>query len=206
MNINIGCGYHTGKSWVNYDVTPTARIQKIPFIGKFLVKKSERFPDEVIYGDIRKKPLSKLGEANNIYCSHTLEHMCLEDMRLALKNIFMMLRNGGSFRLIVPSLESRINNYNNDKDANKFIREIGMGKEFMNKGLVNKLRQIIGSSNHLWMYDHKNMFDELNKFEFSKIRKCKFGDSKIDAYIQVEDKTRFIDEKGNEEIAFHCIK
>ena len=60
MNINIGCGYHTGKSWVNYDVTPTARIQKIPFIGKFLVKKSERFPDEVIYGDIRKKPLSKL--------------------------------------------------------------------------------------------------------------------------------------------------
>ena len=90
MNINIGCGYHTGKCWVNYDVTPTARIQKIPFIGKFLVKKSERFPDEVIYGDIRKKPLSKLGEANNIYCSHTLEHMCLEDMRLALKNIFMM--------------------------------------------------------------------------------------------------------------------
>ena len=34
MNINIGCGYTIGKSWKNYDVTPTAVIEKIPILTK----------------------------------------------------------------------------------------------------------------------------------------------------------------------------
>ena len=94
MNINIGCGFHAGKSWINYDVTPSARLQKIPFIGKYLVIGNDKFPKNVIFGDIRKKLLSKAEEAENIYCSHTLEHMCLEDMRLSLINIYKMLKKG----------------------------------------------------------------------------------------------------------------
>ena len=37
-NIHIGCGYTVGKSWKNYDVTPTSRFEKIPIylIAKFL--------------------------------------------------------------------------------------------------------------------------------------------------------------------------
>ena len=33
MNIHIGCGYTVGKSWKNYDVTPTARFEKIPLFS-----------------------------------------------------------------------------------------------------------------------------------------------------------------------------
>ena len=32
MNIHIGCGYAVGKSWKNYDCTPTSRIEKIPIL------------------------------------------------------------------------------------------------------------------------------------------------------------------------------
>lgn len=206
MNINIGCGFHVGKNWLNYDVTPTARLQKIPLLGKYLKAGNDTFPKDVMYGDIRKGPLSEPGVADNIYCSHTLEHMCLEEMRLSLNNIFIMLKKGGSFRLVVPSLESRINKYNENKDANNFIKNINMGQETSKKGVINKLREIFGSSRHLWMFDNKNMHDELKKFQFSLIRKCEFGDSGINFFTEVEDKNRFIDEKGHVEVAFHCIK
>jgi len=206
MNINIGCGFHVGESWLNYDVTPTARLQKIPLFGKYITTGNDTFPQNVIFGDIRKGLLSKPELAENIYCSHTLEHMCLEEMRLSLNNIYKMLKKGGSFRLIVPSLESRINHYNANKDANDFIKNISMGQEKSNKGLIGKLREIFGSSRHLWMYDDKNMYNELQKLSFSKIRKCQFGDSGINVYSEVEDKNRFIHEEGHIEVAYHCIK
>jgi len=140
--------------------------------------------------------------SNIVNFSKTLTKTIVE----SLNNIYKMLKKGGSFRLIVPSLESRINHYNANKDANNFIKNISMGQEKSNKGLIGKLREIFGSSRHLWMYDDKNMYNELQKLSFSKIRKCQFGDSGINVYSEVEDKNRFIHEEGHIEVAYHCIK
>ena len=107
MNINIGCAYTAGKSWKNYDCTPTSRIEKFPIIGKFININEKRFPKEVMYGDIVKGPLTDLEQGENIFCSHAFEHLPLESMRKALLNIYLMLKKNGTFRLIVPSLERR---------------------------------------------------------------------------------------------------
>ena len=105
MNINIGCAYTIGESWKNYDVTPTAIIEKIPILTKIIKINKKKFPKKVIYGNIIKKTLCPINQADNFFCSHTLEHMTYEEMKIALSNILLMLKPGGCFRLIVPSLE-----------------------------------------------------------------------------------------------------
>jgi hypothetical protein len=91
MNIHIGCEFKIGKNWKNYDISVTAQIEKIPLLRKFIKINRLPYPKEVIYGDISKKPLCKNNQADNIYCSHALEHMTKEDMRKALKNIHFMV-------------------------------------------------------------------------------------------------------------------
>lgn len=106
--VQYGCGFSAGDGWLNFDASPTLRIEKIPFFGKIasvaLSGNSDRFPESVRYGDIRKGPLVPAGTADGIYASHVLEHLSLVDFRKALANTYLMLADGGVFRLIVPDL------------------------------------------------------------------------------------------------------
>ena len=206
MNIHIGCGYTIGKSWKNYDCTQTSRFEKIPIIGKFFNINKKRFPKEVLYGDIVKGPLTAPEEAENIYCSHTLEHMSLESMRNALENIYVMLKKNGTFRLVVPSLENYVKEYQQDQDAHKFIESLGMGKKNEDRTILGKLKSTFGNASHCWMYDEKSMLKELKKADFINIRKCQFGDSNIPVFSEVEVKERFYQKEGVSEISLHCNK
>ena len=206
MNIHIGCAYTVGKNWENYDSTPTSRVEKIPIIGRFININERRFPKEVMYGDIIKGPLTEPEQAENIYCSHTFEHLPLESMRKALVNIQIMLKKNGTFRLIVPSLENRVKKYQNDQDAHKFIESIGMGKKTEKRSIIGKLRNIFGNTSHCWMYDDKSMLMELKKANFINIRKCQFGDSNISVFSEVEEESRFHPNGEDPEVAFQCSK
>ena len=205
-NIHIGCGYTVGKSWKNYDVTPTSRFEKIPILGKIIKINQNKFPKEVIYGDITKKPLCQPGEADNIFCSHTLEHMAFEEMKISLSNIYTMLKPGGCFRLIVPSLETKVEKYMKDNNANNFIKDLGMGEISKPKKIFSKIRNLFGNSKHLWMYDNKSMSKELENKKFENINICKFGDSNIKVFEEVEEKERFVDSQGLPEVCIQCTK
>ena len=117
-----------------------------------------------------------------------------------------MLKKNGTFRLIVPSLESRVKKYQNDHDAHKFIESIGMGKENENRTIIDKLRNFFGNTSHLWMYDNKSMLMELKKANFINIRKCQFGDSNISIFSEVEEESRFYQNGVDPEVAFQCSK
>ena len=106
-NIHIGCEHKIGKNWINYDVSYVPILERIPVIGKFIKVNNKRYPKEVRYGDISKSLLCEENNADNIYCSHTLEHMSKDDMIFALKNIYKMLKKNGCFRLIIPNLKMR---------------------------------------------------------------------------------------------------
>ena len=206
MNIHIGCGYTVGKSWKNYDVTPTARFEKIPLLNKIIKINENTFPKEVIFGDITKDILCAPNEADNIFCSHTLEHMAFEEMKTALSNIYTMLKPGGCFRLIVPSLETKIEKYIKNKDANNFIKDIGMGEKEKPKKFLSKIRHLFGNSRHLWMYDTRSMSKELENKNFKNIDVCKFGDSNIKAFEEVEEQGRFVDNENLPEVCIQCTK
>ncbi len=57
MYVQYGAGFSGPDGWVNFDASPTLRIQKIPAIGSVLAKLSgnaEPFPESVRYGDVVK--------------------------------------------------------------------------------------------------------------------------------------------------------
>jgi len=187
--------------WINYDVSPTLVLQKIPALGSILVPRKQRFPDGIQYGDIRKGLPVTAGTVAGIYCSHVLEHLCLEDCLVALANTFKVLQPGGVFRLIVPDLAERAKRYvasveRGEADASlKLLMSCHLGKERRARGLIATLRELIGNSAHLWMWDEHSLRRALADAGFVGIRRCAFGDAEDPMFARVEDQRRFIDLK-----------
>ena len=207
MNYHIGCGYTVGKSWLNYDSSLIALIDQIPLLNKFFRLNKIKFPKGIKYGNILKNKLCEENAAENIFCSHVLEHVTYEESKKILNNIYYMLKVGGNFRIVVPSLEVRINEYLEKNDANLFMESLGCVEKNENLNLTKKLRFLFGNSRHKWMYDEKSLYNLLKNQGFKNIRSCEFGDSGIDVFSEVERKDRFIE--NNEKyraVAFHCTK
>jgi predicted SAM-dependent methyltransferase len=117
-----------------------------------------------------------------------------------------MLKPGGCFRLIVPSLETKVEKYMKDNNANNFIKDIGMGEISKPKKIFSKIRYLFGNSKHPWMYDNKSMSKELENKNFKNINVCKFGDSNIKVFEEVEENERFVDSQGLPEVCIQCTK
>lgn len=204
--VQYGCGFSPGKDWLNFDASPTLRVEKIPFIGKALSStlsgNSERFPETVSYGDIRKGPLVAPGTADGVYASHVLEHLSLSDFRKALVNTHKMLAEGGVFRLVVPDLLERARRYvasteEASEAAEQFLRSTYLGKVNRPAGWLGILREGFGNSDHLWMWDEASISLELRRAGFRQIRRCDIGDSGLPIFDVVEDKSRFYDTQLN---------
>jgi hypothetical protein len=107
LYVQYGCGQCAPEEWMNFDVSPTLRIQKTPVLG-WLLKKSlgQVFDKNVRYGDITEGlPGIADNSADGVYCSHVLEHMSLGDFRKAVANSYKMLKPGAKFRFIMPDLK-----------------------------------------------------------------------------------------------------
>lgn len=193
--VNYGCGFSAPDSWLNYDASMTLRFERIPFLGRLYTKNSKRFPKNIRYGDIVKGlPLSN-NSVDMVFCSHMLEHLSLNDFRMALKNTLNILKEGGVFRLVVPDLKQLAENYlnSNDEDASiQFVRNTLMGEEGRSQGLRSAAFNLLGNSKHLWMWDFISVQYELDLAGFVMIRECKYGDADDAMFKLVEDENRFM--------------
>jgi Methyltransferase domain len=215
--VQYGCGPSAGEGWLNFDSSLTLRIERIPVIGALVSRRFSgntwRFPPSVQYGDICKLLPVTEGTARGVYASHVLEHLSLDDCRQALVNTFKMLAPGGTFRLIVPDLEERANRYveraatGTPDAAGRFLDSSGLGQEHRPRTPLQHIRQMMGGSKHLWMWDEYSMADELRKVNFVNIRRCEFGDSTDPMFSRVEQQGRFFDEElGIRECALEARK
>lgn len=208
LYVQYGCGLSAPGQWINYDVSPTLRIQKLPLIGRLLKNSlNTNFPKNVKYGDILKGLSIELNSCDGIYCSHTLEHLSYYDCKTAIKNTFDLLKPGGIFRCVVPDLETSARKYvtalnEGDSNAgNQFIQETLLGIERRKKGIKNLMIQYYGNAHHLWMWDKYTLKKELELAGFSSVRQCKYNDSDDEYFKFVEDVGRFSDA-----VAFEAIK
>ena len=206
LNVQYGCGLSAPDGWKNFDSSPTLRLQKLPLIGRF-IKKVE-FSPRILYGDILKRlPGISLQSCDAIYCSHVLEHLCLEDCRAAIQNTFNLLKEEGVFRCVVPDLESAINKYTDRLNSgvltagNSFMYDTLLGIDRRPKSLKEKIIFLLGNSHHLWMWDKYTLEEELKNAGFSSVRMCFFNDSINKDFYYVEEISRF-----NGAIAFEAIK
>ena len=213
LYVQYGCGLSTGRSWINYDNSPTLRLQRVPLLGPVLLHfaGAVRFPPEVRYGNICRGLLASPRSCAGIYASHVLEHLSLQDFAVALQHTLEMLQPGGVFRLIVPDLTARTKRYiasldSGADDANAaFMRSCHLGTERRLRGIVGMLRAHFGNSAHLWMWDEPSLLRALREAGFVDIRRCAFNDSEHPVFREVEDPDRFVDRTlGFEELAVEC--
>jgi SAM-dependent methyltransferase len=192
--VQYGCGLSAPINWENFDSSPTLRIEKLPLIGYLYSKKNPLFPQNVNYGDIVKGlPLLPLS-CEAIYCSHVLEHLSLDDFRTALRHTNLVLKPGGVFRFVLPDLEYCVRQYMNDTSseaASNFMKEAYLGSEFRERGFKSLAKSFFGNSLHLWMWDYKSIYPELESAGFLEIRRAEFADSSDVMFKYVEDEDRW---------------
>lgn len=196
MYLQYGCGLCAPDGWVNFDASPTLRLQKIPLVGS-LLPLPVRFPKNVRYGDITKGLPVKYNSCKGVYCSHVLEHLSLEDCRAAINNTYKMLAPGGIFRLIVPDLEVMARVYVRAIDTGEtspaisFVKDTILGTERRSRGLKGILTSVYGNSHHLWMWDYRSLETILKYAGFSSVRRCVFNDCADKMFLKVEEEGRF---------------
>ncbi|MEM9313883.1 MAG: methyltransferase domain-containing protein [Pseudomonadota bacterium] len=199
--VQYGCGFCAPDDWCNFDSSPTLRFERLPLIGRLHTKNDARFPANVRFGDVVRGLPVPDQSATYLYCSHVLEHLSLEDMRLALENSYRVLRSGGVFRLVMPDLKVAATRYLASDDARAaiaFHRETLLGMESRPRGVMGALKEWLGNSRHLWLWDYPACVVELEKVGFRKCRRAYFGDSEHEVFAQVEAADRWRDALGIE--------
>ena len=204
--VQFGAGLCAPESWENYDVSPTLRLQRIPALGSVFqsLRIGPKFPSNIRYGDIvRGLPIAD-GTCDAVYSSHTMEHLSLEDCKVAISNVFRMLRTRGVFRFVLPDMEFLAKTYleSNDPDAvHRFMRESYLGVTKRTRGMKALIAKSFGNSSHLWMWDYKAMQSALAEAGFTNIRRAQFQDSGDEMFKGVEDIDRWTNCLG-----LHCTK
>lgn len=208
LYVNYGCGISAPKEWENYDASPTLKIQKIPLLGILLKKKlNVIFPNNVRFGDIIKGLPLEENSCDGLYCSHTLEHLSLNDFRESIKNSYKILKKDGIFRCVLPDLEWSAREYIKNLDTKdnlasiKFLEETILGTKSRTYGIKGIIKSVFGNSNHLWMWDRYSLSKELENVGFKNIRVCKFNDCEDTMFNYVEEQGRF-----NNALAIECKK
>lgn len=194
LYVQYGCGMSAPTGWRNFDSSPTARFEALPIVGRFYTKNHLRFPANVEYGDIVKGLPLRQASCDAVYCSHVLEHLSLVDLRTALRKTYLILKDKGKFRLVMPDLEAMAKAYvfnPSEHAALEFMRDTGLGLEHRPRGFVELIKNWFGNSAHLWLWDYRSLAHELSQAGFHSIRRAEYGDSEEPAFLQVESKVRW---------------
>lgn len=205
MKLQIGAGLDGPQSWMNVDASPTLRLQRLPIIGRLMQRVlSPRFSPSVVYGDVVQGLKLHDGSARVVYSSHLLEHLALEDLKLALREVHRVLTPGGVFRSVLPDLGCDVQRYlqtDAEDRASQFMRSTLLGLERRERGLPHALRSWLGNSQHLWMWDYRSMAHRLSQAGFTEVRLARHGDSSDPVFAEVERVERWDDAFG-----FECRK
>lgn len=187
LNVQFGCGFVTPDDWLNYDVSPSRTLARIPFVKKLLSLPA--WPKAAKYGDIVKGLGVPPKSCRRIYSDQVLEHLSLEDFRKALRNVkALLMPKVGVFRSFVPSLEYALKVYYDAQEkgesdaASQFVIAIGMGHQRRRRG-IDALRNIFGNSAHLWAWDEAGLRKELEDAGFVDFKVAHYlnsGDAEFD--------------------------
>ena len=147
--VQYGCGWSAPPDWINFDASPTLRLERLPIVGRLVNKNETAFPPNVRFGDIvRGLPIPDQS-CQSLYCSHVLEHLALDEFEFAVRHSFELLRPGGCWRIVLPDLQHQVQTYISDRDpdaAFQFMEASGLGSIRRPRTLMERVQDSFGHS------------------------------------------------------------
>jgi hypothetical protein len=188
INVNIASSTYCLEGFINFDNSLFLKIIKhAPFLTKILPKKYsgiiKDYKEACLKYDIRifdcRKKLPFPDEAvNHVLCSHYLEHLYKFDADLFLKNLFEIIRSGGSAHIIVPDLKIMVQNYivesnNNEGLSTQLAAEnLNFGTLLTHKKAPSFIFSFLESLGgfglmHHFMYDRSSLIAAVERVGFT---------------------------------------
>ena len=188
MKINLGCGSRTPSGWVNVDFALGARLMKLPgfkSINKKLGLFKMDWDENIELHDLTKRFPWSDDSVDQIYSSHTLEHLSRMDGRHFLKEAHRVLRNDGVLRIVVPDLACIVSQYSQGElRADHFVENLGVLYTDGERGIKARLAPLIANP-HKCMYDEKTLISIFEELGFSAQPK-RYLDSEIEDIESIE--------------------
>lgn len=188
--VNIGCGRTPTEGWVNFDNTPAINLSHSPL--KYWIAKSLRLltppqienvewnkTNKIGFADATKRIPLRDGTAECIYTSHMVEHLSREGANAFLNEALRVLEVGGVLRIAVPDLRIAIGEYEETRDADKFMEGL-----LVTAPPLNTLKQKVfllasGYRHHQWMYDGQSLSKLMTMLGFQHVSVCEPGETNI---------------------------
>lgn len=176
VKVNLGAGLTVRSGWINIDGSLNSLISSWPkIIQKVLynmsgAKKNYSFHEYhtilknnsfVCYNLAFGIPLAD-NSVDFIYCSHLLEHLTRQQGIALLREIYRVLKKGGTVRIVVPDLAHAISLYSSGE------KEEALNIFYCGQNCRNDFAR------HKYMYDFEILRDFLRDARFKEITHCKY--------------------------------
>lgn len=193
IKVNLGCGLHVAKGWLNIDGSLNAMFASWPnWLHKFLYRFSgsrqyysvEQYCNILenhifLYHDLSLSLPLHDNTVDIIYSSHFFEHLFKDDAAALLNACKCALKPGGVIRIALPDLAYAVSLYGSGKKTEM------LDNYFFVSGKGSYLAR------HKYMYDYDLIKSFLDTAGFSDVSRCKYRQGKtpdldiLDVYPEV---------------------
>ena len=211
VKIHLGCGKNALDGFINFDNNIFLFFKYVPHIESFFdlfdfIPKwfcefiSVARQKNIRYCDASKKLPFKDSSVDLIYSCHMLEHLDKDESKTFFNESYRVLKKNGVMRIVVPNFHKLIEQYKNDNDVEKFIRNSCLvGKK--PKNILKKLQYLF--QGHGW---HHQMFNEkslalFKKLKFSTVELLDPGKTNLNYQTSIDFYERY-----NESLYFEFVK
>jgi predicted SAM-dependent methyltransferase len=174
--LHIGCFDCPVDGWLNTDITPHIWISRVPLLPSLLYRAGkmprERFLQHQ-QGVFRKVQYLNLFNLlpyadhtfQYVFSSHVFEHLPRTSLSRLLKELFRVLKPGGTMRVSVPDLTVMVEHYQPEA-PDSFVRA------------VFEIDHVNTKNRHHWMYAEKSMREALLSAGFVNVTRCQYSQGK----------------------------
>ena len=185
--LNLGCASQVVDGWINVDYFLGARLAKLPlftFLNSKLKIFKMNWSKDIFLHDLTRPLPWNSNAVDEIYTSHTLEHLSREDGLSLIAECYRVLKCGGVLRIVVPDLQVIVGKYNSGSiKSDEFIEALGATQHKPKglRGIIKKLTQYP----HQCMYTTERLKEIMESNGLDTTPK-KFGESLIADIEKIE--------------------
>ncbi|MBM3940852.1 MAG: methyltransferase domain-containing protein [SAR202 cluster bacterium] len=217
--LHLGCGTVAPAAWINVDGSWNAWLSNHRLLRgllrrvRIVTPKDDAiaWPSNIVVHDVRRRLPFADGSMSAVYASHLLEHLYRDEARALLRECRRVLAPGGVLRLVVPDLESLVNEYLGraavgapgegppfEHAADRLVHRMLMRSPSRPAG--NLARRLYGGAkdfhSHKWMYDAASLIALVGEAGFTDARRHDYLDSRIPAIHEVERAEKVLNGEG----------